>query len=225
MRELFAELDAVLFDLDGTLVETNIDFSLMKSEMLRLARDTGIDGDLTSLDILAIVDHMNEHVRLRIGKTAAQQVRADALGVLEVIELRHSSNAVEIPAAHELVLALRERGVPVGIVTRNCRAASEDALSRTRIVPDVLLCREDVVHAKPKPDQLFAALSMLSATPDRSVMVGDHTMDMIAGKAAGMRTIGLLAPDRANDFFDDVAPDAVANNLFEILCAVIDSNS
>ena len=96
---------------------------------------------------------------------------------------------------------------------------------RARIRADVLLCREDVVRTKPSPDQLVSALRMLDAAPDRSVMVGDHIMDIVAGKSAGMRTVGVLTPGRAPDFFAKAAPDAVANDLYEILSAVIHSHS
>ena len=47
-------------------------------------------------------------------------------------------------------------------------------------------------------------------------MVGDHTMDVAGGKAAGMRTLGLLTPDRPPEFFDASAPDGVIRILPEL---------
>src|SRR3990172_3439391 len=121
MNHLFSNLDAVLFDLDGTLVETNIDFPLMKREMIRLAADYGLpDSDLSSLDILAIVERMVEHVRQVRDDETAELARDEAFGILEEIELRHSADAREIRPARELVEALQSQGVRVGIVTRNC---------------------------------------------------------------------------------------------------------
>ena len=56
MKPLLARVEAALFDLDGTLVETNIDFPLMKREMITLAQEQGLDPQaLARLDILAIV--------------------------------------------------------------------------------------------------------------------------------------------------------------------------
>ena len=226
MRDLFSDLDSALFDLDGTLVETNIDFQLMKSEMVDFAARHGIDADeLLGLDILAIVEKTSAKLSANSGEKAAQAAKKEALDVLEKIELRHAASAQEVPPARELIAELRNRGIAVGIVTRNCRAASEESIARAGIHPDVLLCREDVERTKPSPDQLLTALEMLKVKPERSIMIGDHLMDVIAGKAAGMKTIGVLTPGRADDFFDKVDPDAVARNLGEILSAFIDHHS
>jgi phosphoglycolate phosphatase-like HAD superfamily hydrolase len=56
-------------------------------------------------------------------------------------------------------------------------------------------------------------------------MVGDHLMDVISGKSAGMRTIGVLTDERGSDYFSSVEPDAVTPDLNEILRAIIHSNS
>lgn len=225
MIHLFSNLKAALFDLDGTLVETNIDFPLMKREMVALALTYGLRrSDVEPMDILAIVNAIHTHLA-ESDKNAADNARQRALMILEEIELRHSADAREIPGASELIEALNNRKIKVGIVTRNCRAASEKSLELTGIAADILVCREDVQRTKPAPDQLFYALDGLSASPEHSVMVGDHLMDIAAGKAAGMRTIGVLTIGRPTDFFDPIAPDAVANNIGEILSAVIRCHS
>jgi phosphoglycolate phosphatase-like HAD superfamily hydrolase len=110
-------------------------------------------------------------------------------------------------------------------VTRNCRAASEMSLQITGLSAEVLLCRGDVKRTKPHPEQLLVALDMLGGDADRSMMVGDHPMDVNAGKAAGMRTVGVLLPEKPEDFFDEAAPDAVVTSLKELVDALIDSYS
>lgn len=226
MKHLFTDLDAALFDLDGTLVETNIDFPLMKREMVRLAVDYGVShSEVEGLDILAVVDRMTDHLRDSRGDTAAEAARDEAFIVLEEIELRHSADAREIRPARELIEALKSREIRVGIVTRNCRVASEESLALAGISADVLISRDEDVRTKPSPDQLLRALGFLGCEPERSVMIGDHTIDVVAGKAAGMRTIGVLTPNRPPDFFDSFEPNAVAADLSEILSAVIDSHS
>ena len=222
MKHLFENIDSVLFDLDGTLVETNIDFDLMRHEMFSLAAQAGLrESDLPNLDILGIVRYIEEH----LGNDRGREFKAQAFQVLEEIELRHAHDTQEIGFARELLEALRTRKVKIGVVTRNCRVASDVSIAATDLTPDLMLCREDVQQTKPHPEQLLTALSLLGALPERSVMVGDHRMDVIAGKAAGMRTVGIITPERAANFYDSAAPDAVANSLREILDAVIDSNS
>jgi phosphoglycolate phosphatase-like HAD superfamily hydrolase len=92
----------------------------------------------------------------------------------------------------------------------------------TGLQPEVLLSRDDVRKTKPHPDQLFEALRILDSVPEKSMMVGDHPMDILAGKSAEMRTVGVLLPDRPEDFFDQAKPDAVVRSLKELVDALID---
>lgn len=226
MKPLLTEVDAVLFDLDGTLVETNIDFALMKREMIALAVEAGMSADdIRDLDILGIVRAAAEYVKRTHGHSAAAQLRERAMRILERIEMRHADQTTEIPFARELVETLRARGIRIGIVTRNCRAASELSLRITRISVDVLICREDANNHKPHPEAVLLALNHLHARPGNSIMVGDHTMDIGGGKSAGTKTIGFLRPDRPNDFFDAAAPDFVTTDLREVMDAIIHSDS
>lgn len=223
MKLLLSNVESVLFDLDGTLVETNIDFGLMKREMLRLATDAGLAAeDVQGLDILGVVDSAVQFLKEQGKSTGAEQLRAEAMSILEEIELRHANETQEIPFAKELVSRLRKHGIGIGIVTRNCRAASELSLGIANIHADVLICREDSTNHKPHPEPVLLALAQLNANPRNSVMVGDHIMDVQGGKAAGTKTIGFLRPDRADDFFDPVAPDLVTRDLKEVLSAIID---
>lgn len=225
MKPLLETTECVLFDLDGTLVETNIDFPLMKSRMIELAVEHGITASkLQELDILAIVEASSEILSHSGKRIEAGALYERAMAVLEEIELLHAGTTAEIPFARELVQGLKNRGISVGVVTRNCRNASIMSLDMTGIVPDVLVCREDAAKRKPHPDQLHIAMRTLKARPERSVMVGDHLMDVLSGRAAGVKTIGLLRPERPEGFFDDVKPDLVVRNLDEVFHAIVDSD-
>ncbi len=224
MKPLLGNMGSVLFDLDGTLVDTNIDFALMRREMVRIAVRVGLrEDDLRGLDILGIVD--TAVASMRGDNERASQLRDEAMQILEDIELRHAHVTQQIPFAREIIDHLRESGTPTGIVTRNCRAASVISLEIAQIKTDVMICREDSTRHKPHPEPVLLALSQLNTTAQNSVMVGDHTMDVQSGKAAGTRTIGFLRDDRPNDFFDNAAPDYIARDLREVLSAIIGRDS
>lgn len=226
MKPLLEKVEAVLFDLDGTLVETNIDFPLMRREMIALAAEQGMDpGGLEALDILAIVEMAAAHLVSGGQRGKAEALRERAMAILEEIELRHARDTREIPFAREVIEELGGLGVGIGIVTRNCRRASEISLEIARIAPDVLVCREDAARHKPHPDPLYLALGVLEARAEASVMVGDHLMDIQSGKAAGMRTIGVLREERPEGFFAGVDPDFVARDLREVLHAIVRRDS
>lgn len=226
MEPLLTHVESVLFDLDGTLVETNIDFPLMKRKVVNLAAEYGMNpADISSLDTLVIVD-LTVHCLTSNGcPDKALEMRHRAMNVLEEIELERAHCTQEIPYAKEVVDVLKNRGVGIGIVTRNCRKASEISLGITCITPDVLICREDTTRHKPHPEQIIKALETLGANSESSIMVGDHTIDIASGKSAGVKTIGFLREYRPAEFFDKIAPDFVARSLKEVLHAVVRCDS
>ncbi|MCE5313516.1 MAG: HAD-IA family hydrolase [Armatimonadota bacterium] len=225
MRPLLNEVDAALFDLDGTLVETNINFPLMKRKMLELAAENGVDtSGLALLDVLAVVEGTVNWLASDGRDDEVDALRERAMVVLEEIEIEHARGGTVIPYASDMIEQLKSRNVKVGIVTRNCRKASEHSIMIAGIEPDVLICREDAIHHKPHPDPVLIALESLDARPQASVMVGDHIMDIASGKAAGVKTIGFLRDDRPPDFFSKIAPDFVARSLREVLGAIINYN-
>jgi phosphoglycolate phosphatase len=92
----------------------------------------------------------------------------------------------------------------------------EQVLTRVPLPHGILLTRDEVVRVKPDPEHLLQAAAALGVCPARTVMVGDHVMDVRAGRAAGMGTVGLLTAGRPPDFFEQEAPDLVLRELREL---------
>jgi phosphoglycolate phosphatase len=224
MMSIFREIRAVLFDMDGTLVETSIDFSLMKREMLRIAGEYGVySHQLVNLDIIGIIDAACRELDFQSRASDAERMRIEAYGILEDIELAACRNAALIEGATELLHVLRDVGIKICIVTRNCRKAVEVSVERTGVFYDILLTRDDVPDVKPHPDHLISALEPFGISPDEAVMVGDHWMDVVAGKAAGTRTVGFIRPGRDEDFFAPYCPDIVIHSLSELTDALAET--
>lgn len=218
MNNPFENIEGVLFDLDGTLVETHIDFSLMKYKTICFAKEYGfVETDLQRMDILAIVDLVVAHVESTKGTSEAETVRKKAFLMLEDFEIEPCRNAREIPNACMVLDAMRGLGLKVGIVTRNCRSAAELSMAKTGVYAEVVLTRDDVRYTKPHPEQLISALSLLGVDPAQGIMIGDHWMDVLGGIAAGMKTVGFLGSDRPEDFFSSVQPDILIRDLGELI--------
>ena len=224
MKDIFHGIRAVLFDMDGTLVETSIDFSLMKREMLRIAGEYGIPShQLSDLDIIGIIDAACRELVSQSRSSDAETMYDEAYGILQEIELSACRNAVPIDGAIELLHAIGNAGIKICIVTRNSREPVGISIERTGVFYDILLTRDDVPDVKPHPDHLISALEPFGIPLDAAVMVGDHWMDVVAGKAAGTRTVGFLRPDRPDDFFDPYCPDLVIRSLSELSDALAET--
>ena len=214
MADVFPALRAVLFDLDGTLIETHIDFPEMTRAMEWLAQAAGVPEEMTAgKDILGLVDAATENVDARGGDGPA--LRRAAFAQLEDMEVDGCAHPNLLAGTHELLTGLLRREIKVGIVTRNCRRVSVGLLARFALPHHLLLTRDDVARTKPNPDHLWEALRLLGEPPDAAAMVGDHWMDVQAGVRAGCAaTLGVLGRHDA-DWFTPCPPTATARDLAE----------
>jgi hydrogenase expression/formation protein HypE len=170
-------LRAVLFDFDGTLTHPGaLDFPAIK-------RAIGCPPDEYILEwILAL----------------PPGDRRDAAGrALEGFELDAADASAPNEGAEELIHWLRDRGLAVGVLTRNGMSAVERALARFTAVTthdfDVIVTRDDGdIAPKPAPDGVLHAAAAMGVSPQETLVVGDFLLDMLAGRAAGAVTAYLL---------------------------------
>lgn len=155
---------AVIFDLDGTLVDSRLDFAAMRAEM----------GLPTGIPILESLKDLPPLERARH----------------EEILLRHewegARAAVLFPGAASLLNELTNRGYPLAIVTRNAREPAINCLERLGILPHFsqVIAREDGPH-KPDPWAIQHICQTWNRPPSQTAMVGDFHFDLRAGRNAG----------------------------------------
>ncbi|UCC65463.1 MAG: HAD family phosphatase, partial [Anaerolineae bacterium] len=147
-----SQLDAVIFDLDGTLVQLTIDFDQMRTAVLEIVACYGVAMDarqqgLLTLELIADVTAG----MVRRSPERAARFKAEANGAIEAIEVEAARRADLLPGVPELLLWLREQGLKLGIITRNCRTAAGKVLDSLGLLIDVVLTRDDVPAVKPDP--------------------------------------------------------------------------
>ena len=211
------DVDAVVFDFDGTLVEPSIDFEQMRQAVLRVIDTFGLDSaPYAPLHTLEAISSVKRRLaadgpdRVKVFDRAAAQAVID----IEVAAARRTRPYVGAP---EMLSTLSARGYGVAIVTRNCRAAVETVLSDHPLYFDVLLTRDDVTKVKPDPEHLLAALRPLGVAGARALMCGDHAMDITAGKRIGARAVGVIPPGAGPDRFADVSPDLILERVSDLV--------
>ncbi|MBC7807799.1 MAG: HAD family hydrolase [Akkermansiaceae bacterium] len=206
------KIDAVLFDLDGTLVRTFIDFPAMRREVCERARDIYYAGDtiLQNNDSLDVI----HQTLAALPSEQREEARRDLYAVLERHEEVGCERPEAIPGATDLLRSLYSQSVRVAVVTRNARRIADSLCRRMNLAADVVVAREDTSTYKPHPEPLQVACSHLNVHPKRTVMIGDLWADIAAGIAAGCAiTIGIQWAHDPPDRFGRAAPTHIVATL------------
>jgi phosphoglycolate phosphatase len=209
--------DAMLFDFDGTLAVLNLDFHAMRRGILDLARTYALPiGTWQSMYVLEMIDHGTMLLRQQHADRAEAFYRA-AHRVIQDIEIAAAQHSTLLPSVQELLEALQQLQIGVGIVTRNCAAAVYHIFPQLETYCQAFLARDHVAQVKPHPGHLQAALARLGSSPPRTIMVGDGVLDIQAGKALGMFSVGVLSGETPREKLLAQGADLILASAAELL--------
>ncbi len=205
-------IDAAVLDVDGTVATCPYDFDAMRAAVAEIAARWRVDAQ--ALGLRGIIEQIS-HIAAQLGEEGVA-FREAAEAAVKEIELAAAKGATILPGAAEALAELREVGVSVALITRNCRGAAEMVL-RELDSYEVLLTRDDVPDPKPDPDHVLRSLAMMGRSADRAVVVGDHTYDMQAGRAAGVRhCVAVRTGYTPDDNLREAGADDIINSLCEL---------
>lgn len=189
MVKLSAPVQAVLFDLDGTLVDSAPDLALAV-ERMRAMRG------LPPLSLTRYRPHASAGARgmLRIAfGVIPQDDGYEGLKREFLCEYRQCllHNTVCFDGVAVLLSALERAGLPWGIVTNKAQELTELVLAGLPILAGAgaVICGDTLPQAKPHPAPLLEAARRLGIAPSECLYVGDDERDIVAGRAAGMFTV------------------------------------
>jgi phosphoglycolate phosphatase len=191
-----AQVKAVVFDLDGTLIASNHDYDEMARRVKLILEEVGapaealsqrgriweiIQGGLRSLQELGLPPERIKNILNRIDEA------------LNEVEVSSVASVKLKPGTVELLEHLRDRGIRIGVATRSCGEYARRSMEASRLGEyfDVVLARDDVEFPKPDPRHLLQVLEELNATPQGSIFVGDTETDQRTARAAGIPFIGI----------------------------------
>jgi HAD superfamily hydrolase (TIGR01549 family) len=183
---------ALIFDLDGTLVDTvyphvyawqrALAEAGMPIDGWRIHRKIGMSGGLFTRAVAREIER----------ELSAEEAEAVQQRHGEIFrELEPTRRA--LPGAAALFGRLRAEGVPHGIATSGRRPEIDASLEALGAPPDmVVVARGDVVRAKPEPDLFLTCADRLDVDPEDAYVVGDAVWDLLAARRARMLSVGLL---------------------------------
>jgi HAD superfamily hydrolase (TIGR01509 family) len=203
----------VIFDVDGTLANSVGFFYEIALEMLELAGAPPVAkervyelmrlGDAAPLEKLFPLGYPDPSATLKriVDSRMHEWLR------------RYHDETEAIPGSLELLRALHERGLRLGIATSSGRALPFLDRWGVRHLFDGIVGREDVESRKPHPEPVLKCLGHLRLEPPEVVYIGDSPVDIRAGKAAGSYTVGVLTGTSPHDVLRDEGPDHILESV------------
>ncbi|HWS79398.1 MAG: HAD-IA family hydrolase [Actinomycetota bacterium] len=204
-------ISAVLFDFDGTLVDT----TEMIHQSMRHATSS----------VLGREDIPRETLLANVGQPLPRQMELidteNAESLLEAYrshhERHHDALIREFPGVEESLSRLRSAGIKVAVVTSKRRVSVEMALEifpGLRNVVDRFVTMEDTTHHKPHPEPLLRALKLLGSIPkERAAYVGDSPFDVEAAKAAELTSVAVSWGAFSEDALRASGPDHLVPDI------------
>jgi len=204
---------AVLFDVDGTLLDTR---ELIYQAFRHTLKNHGLP--VRSLDEITVI--------MSTGKSLEESYRffsptydMDKLcETHRTFQTEHLYLSVPFPNTHKTLKKLKDAGIKTAAITTRSTRTSIQTLATSGIADcfDVILSREDVEMPKPHPEALLKALKLLEIQPEKAVMVGDTEADILAGKSAGTKTVGVSYGFHGLKIAE-VNPDFIIDDIIDLL--------
>ena len=212
------EVKAVMFDLDGTLIDTVpiyydiIDIVFTELGVPRVSRETLLaamdDGDFDWDCVLP------ENMKCRKAELAEKA----RVVIDEVAPPMFHKQIQLIPGTEEIIRQFAGGGIKIGLVT-----SSPAKQMPVKLIPlnnaglekhlEVIVTADDVRHKKPAPEPLIQCSEKLGVSLKKCVYVGDTRVDIRSGKAAGMKTVGVLTGFDSYETLKNEMPDAIISSI------------
>lgn len=215
-------LKAVLFDLDGTLLDTAADFARVLNSLLA-------EHQLPLQDYQAVRECVSSGARavLALGFELAPE-SAEFAALLEEFLDRYAASLSEqttlFPGMDQQLRNLEERGIAWGIVTNKPSRFTEPLLRQLQLDKRcaTTICPDHVNNRKPHPEPIYLACKNLDIRPAEAVYVGDHRRDIDAGRNAGMKTIACrYGYIPSGDNIADWQADAIIDHAEQLEAALL----
>jgi HAD superfamily hydrolase (TIGR01549 family) len=212
MEPTIVAIEAVIFDLDGTLAHFNLDFKSLRSEVRSYLMRKGVPTSVLSVNESIFEMLVKAEIFFKNGDKSAQtfeEVRTQTLAIAEKYEMEAALTTSLQPGAVETLKELDRMKLKIGLCTTSSEKAAQYVLQRFRIEDffKIVVPRDKVKYVKPHTEQFEMALKALSARAQTTVIVGDSVVDMqsarelksiAVGIPTGMSTIEQLKNHSAN---------------------------
>ncbi|MDH5595895.1 MAG: HAD family hydrolase [Candidatus Bathyarchaeota archaeon] len=188
---------AVILDLDGTIVDFNLDYKSVRAEVIQLLTKQGFPSSIFSMNesIFSMLKKAEIYMKNNDrGERDAARVKEAVLSVANCHELEAAHTNSLMPGIPETLKTLKRMNLKTAIFTVNGEKSTNYILNRFRLTSffDATITRESVSAVKPDPAHLEAALRALNVEPKEAVVVGDSKWDMRCARELNVVAVGVV---------------------------------
>jgi pyrophosphatase PpaX len=207
-----SNITTILFDLDGTLIDTN---ELIISTYLHTL-EKYYPGKYRREDVLPFLGPTLHEV---FGNMDPDRVEEMVLDYRTYNLANHDALVKEFVGVMETIETLKKKGYKLAIVTTKREDVAFKGLRLMKLDSffDVMIAYDHVKKVKPDPEPIFLALEKLGSKPEEALMVGDNFHDVLAGKNAGTKTAGVAWTIKGRDYLAKYEPDYMLENMKDLL--------
>ena len=197
MEQKDVHVEAVIFDLDGTIAHFNLDYKAVRAEVRSYLLHNGVPASVLDVNESMFQMLNNAEIFFKNGdktkRNVSDAVRAGAFDIAEKFEMEAASTTSLQSGALETLKDLMQMKLKLGLCTTNSEKASKYILQRFKIEDyfKVVVTRDKVKYVKPNTEQFELALKSLGAQPESTVIVGDSVADMQSAKELKAIAVGI----------------------------------
>jgi pyrophosphatase PpaX len=204
-------ITTILFDLDGTLIDTN---ELIIATYLHTL-EKYYPSQFKREDVLPFIGPSLKEV---FGNMNPDRVEEMILEYRTYNLANHDQLVREFEGVAETLPLLKEKGYKLGIVTTKLYDTVMKGLRLMELDHyfDCIIALDHVEKEKPDPEPIFKALEALGSTPEEAIMVGDNFHDILAGKNAGTLTAGVAWSIKGRNYLAKFEPDYMLEHMSDL---------
>ena len=211
---------AVIFDVDGTLVNFTFDVVGTRAALIaELERRGYSTSDLTTTTLTQVIlDSAREQIDSGLVKDDYEKLRTRFYSMLDKFEMDSLRDAKPLEGILKTLEELRRSSLRLGVLTNSGKAGATQVLKKGGLLNEfeLILTRDDVPAMKPRPDGILKALNLLSISRDELLFVGDSVVDVKAARAAGVRVATVATGTYGVERLRAERPDLIMEALSEL---------
>lgn len=214
-------LKGIIFDLDGTLIHTSINFTVMKERMINFLEEKGFpEGCLTPKLTTVVIIATCEEILREEGRAQEEidEVHRKLEEIMNLGELEAIQDVSEVDGVRDALQELREAGYKLAVLTRSHHAYAVEALSKIDALDlfDVILGRGETPKPKPYREALEHTAMLLSLDPKETIFVGDNHIDANSAVNAEVSFIGVKTGRRGDLSWDGRFPEVLLGSVTDL---------